>query len=97
LKLNQIGEAYLGKPVQYMSGEFPLLVTAHSELYVHYWDLRNVANNDFSPLGIIQSPLKYSTTAISCFPDSKGFAVGSIEGRCGIKYINLERNVTNMP
>ena len=39
-QLNQIGEAYLGKPIHYMSGEFPLLVTAHSELFIHYWDLR---------------------------------------------------------
>lgn len=89
LKLNQVGEAYLGKPVHYMSGEFPLLVTAHSELYVHYWNLNSIANNDFNPLGIIPSPLKYPTTAIACFPDGKGFAIGSIEGRCGIKYVDL--------
>jgi hypothetical protein len=47
--LNQIGEAYLGKPVHYMSGEFPLLVTAHSELYIHYWNLNNIFKNDFNP------------------------------------------------
>lgn len=29
--LKQIGETYVAKPVHYMSGEYPLLVTAHSE------------------------------------------------------------------
>lgn len=34
-----------------------------------------------------ESPLKYQTRCVSCFPDSTGFAVGSIEGRVGIHYI----------
>ena len=89
LKLNQVGEAYTGKPVHYMSGEFPLLVTAHSEMFVHYWDLNKIAMNDFNPLGVMVSPLKYPTTSIAAFPDGKGFAIGSIEGRCGIKNIDL--------
>lgn len=33
-----------------------------------------------------ESPLKFATTSISVFGDGKGYAVGSIEGRCGIKY-----------
>lgn len=37
--LQQIGEQYVGKPVQLMSGAYPLLVTAHSEKFVHIWDL----------------------------------------------------------
>ena len=34
-----------------------------------------------------ESPLKFQSRSISCFPDSTGFAVGSIEGRVGIHYI----------
>jgi mRNA export factor len=34
-----------------------------------------------------ESPLKYQSRCISCFPDSTGFAVGSIEGRVGIHYL----------
>lgn len=34
-----------------------------------------------------ESPLKYQTRCISCFTDSTGFAVGSIEGRVGIHYL----------
>lgn len=30
--------------------------------------------------------MKFATTSISVFGDGKGYAVGSIEGRCGIKY-----------
>jgi mRNA export factor len=72
-----------------MSGEFPLLVTAHSEMIIHYWNLNNIFNNNFAPLGITLSPLKNTTTCIQCFADGKGYAIGSIEGRCGIKYIDL--------
>jgi mRNA export factor len=37
----------------------------------------------------IQSPLKWQTRVVSCFPDAAnpGFAVGSIEGRCAIQYV----------
>lgn len=35
----------------------------------------------------LQSPLKYQTRVISCFTDAMGFAVGSIEGRCAIQYV----------
>lgn len=72
-----------------MSCEYPLLVTAHSENYIHYWDLSKVAMNQYNPLGVTVSPLKYPTTAICCFGDGKGYAIGSIEGRCGIKNVDL--------
>ncbi|KAG0679971.1 hypothetical protein C6P40_004974 [Pichia californica] len=34
------------------------------------------------------SPLKYQTRCIGCYPKGDGFAIGSIEGRCGIQYID---------
>lgn len=34
-----------------------------------------------------QSPLKWQTRVVSCFTDGAGFAVGSIEGRCAIQYV----------
>jgi mRNA export factor len=79
-----------------MSGEFPLLVTAHSELFIHYWDLRNIFSGNFNPLGVTTSPLRCPTTSIQCFADGKGYAIGSIEGRCGIKYIDLSKNQINL-
>ena len=94
-QLSQIGESYLGKPIHYMSGEFPLLVTAHSEMIIHYWDLRKIFTKLFDPQGVLISPLKFATTSICCFGDARGFAIGSIEGRCGIKRVNLDTNATN--
>jgi mRNA export factor len=39
----------------------------------------------------LQSPLKWQTRAVTCFADSTGFAtgyaIGSIEGRCAIQYV----------
>jgi mRNA export factor len=35
----------------------------------------------------MQSPLKWQTRTIGCFTDATGFAVGSIEGRCAIQYV----------
>lgn len=34
-----------------------------------------------------ESPLKYQSRCVAVFPDSTGFAVGSIEGRVGIQYV----------
>ena len=94
-QLQQIGESYVGKPIHYMSGVFPLLVTAHSELYLHYWNLESIFQNNFNPVDVIQSTLKGPTTCIEVFPDAKGFAIGSNEGRCGVKSIDLANKVSN--
>lgn len=40
---------------------------------------------------MLDSPLKFATTSIECFADGKGYAVGSIEGRCGIKYFDTTK------
>lgn len=34
-----------------------------------------------------ESPLKFQTRCIACFPEATGFAIGSIEGRVGIHYL----------
>lgn len=34
-----------------------------------------------------ESPLKFQTRCVTCFPDTTGFAIGSIEGRVGIHYL----------
>ena len=78
-----------------MSGEYPLLVTAHSGLKIHYWDLKKIFSGIFNPLGETTSPLKESTSSIQCFADGKGYVIGSIEGRCGVKYIDLDNNKVN--
>jgi mRNA export factor len=34
-----------------------------------------------------ESPLKFQTRSVACFPDQTGYAVGGIEGRVGIQYV----------
>jgi mRNA export factor len=36
---------------------------------------------------LLLSPLKFQTRVVSCFTTGNGFAVGSIEGRCAIQYV----------
>lgn len=36
------------------------------------------------------SPLRWQTRVIKCYPDSKGYAVGSIEGRAGFQYLEVK-------
>lgn len=36
----------------------------------------------------VQSPLKWQTRVVSCFNDASGYAIGSVEGRCGFQYVN---------
>ena len=73
-------------PVHYMSCQWPLLVTAHQDRYIHVWNLPvNFQSNNWNPQEVTDSPLKLATTSICVFGDGKGYAVGSIEGRCGVK------------
>lgn len=43
----------------------------------------------------MQSPLKWQTRVVSCFTDATGFAVGSIEGRCAIQYVEDKDSSAN--
>ena len=73
-------------PVHYMSCQYPLLVTAHQDRFIHVWDLEeNFKTQNWNPKDLHESALKFATTAISVFGNGKGYAVGSIEGRCSIK------------
>lgn len=68
-----------------------LLVVATADRYI------NIVNLD-SPTTFyktLQSPLKWQTRSVSCFADSTGFAVGSIEGRCAIQYVEEKDSASN--
>lgn len=60
-----------------------LLVVATAEKHIQIVDL----NNPTTIFENRKSPLKEQTRVASCFIDRSGFAVGSIEGRCGFQYI----------
>jgi len=72
-----------------MSCTFPTLVTSHSEKVCHVWNLELIRNQQYNPVNVCESPLKFATSAICAFADGKGFAIGSIEGRCGIMNVNF--------
>ncbi|KAK7967245.1 WD40-repeat-containing domain protein [Apiospora aurea] len=63
-----------------MDTKSSLLVIATAERHIHLVDLRNPSVF----LRTTQSPLKHQTRAVSVFPDGRGWATASIEGRCGI-------------
>ena len=77
-----------------MSCAKDLFVVGLSEEKIAYFDLRKLQNNIFKPELIFNSHLKYQTRKVCAFPDGKGFAEGSIEGRVAIKNI---KDLNNPP
>jgi len=71
--------------------KFPLAVLALAERHIVIYDLRN-PSAEFKK---IESPLKYQSRVVSCFPDRSGFAVGSIEGRVGIHHVDPKEERKN--
>ena len=67
-----------------------MLVVGTAERWIQIVDMRNPSVFFKS----IQSPLKWQTRVVSTFTDGTGFAVGSIEGRCAIQYVE-EKDSTN--
>ena len=66
-----------------------LLVVGTADRFVHIVNL----NKPTDIYKSIQSPLKWQTRVVSCFTDATGFAIGSIEGRCAIQYVE-EKDAT---
>ena len=67
-----------------MDSRAKLLVIGTADRYINIVDL----NNPQKFYKTMQSPLKWQTRCVSCFTDSSGFAIGSIEGRCAIQYVD---------
>lgn len=61
----------------------PLLVVATAERHILIYNL----SNPTVPYKTMTSPLKFQTRCIANFNTKNGFAIGSIEGRVGIQYI----------
>jgi len=70
-----------------------LMVVGTADRYINCYDLN--LQDPTKGVKVIQSPLKYQTRVVSCFNDSKGFAVGSIEGRCAIQYVQDQDSTYN--
>ncbi|GME90374.1 hypothetical protein B5S31_g5057 [[Candida] boidinii] len=81
---NPVCSINLPERVYCMDSVKKLLVVATAERHI------SIINLD-SPDKIFRqtvSPLKYQTRSICCYPSADGFAVGSIEGRCAIQYVD---------
>lgn len=74
-----------------MDARNKLLVIGTADRYINIVDL-NMPDKFYKP---IQSPLKYQTRVVSCFTEANGFAVGSIEGRCAIQYVEEKDSANN--
>lgn len=68
-----------------------LLVVGTAERHICIIDL----NNPGTIFRQSVSPLKWQTRVIACHPNGEGFSVGSIEGRCGIQYVDTAMNNSN--
>ncbi len=60
-----------------------LLAIGTADRFVHIVNL----NKPTEIYKSMQSPLKWQTRVVTCFNDASGFAIGSIEGRCAIQYV----------
>jgi mRNA export factor len=66
----------------------PVLVVATANRRTLVYDIRNPTN----PYRDKESPMRYQSRCVAIFTDMAGFALGSIEGRVGIEYIQV--NIT---
>ena len=67
-----------------MSVRDQLMVVATAERHICVVNLSN-------PTAVFkqsQSPLKFQTRVVSCFIKGNGYAIGSVEGRCAIQYVD---------
>ncbi|KAI9142924.1 WD40-repeat-containing domain protein [Paraphysoderma sedebokerense] len=85
-----VAQVSLPERVYAMDVIFPLLVVGTagtpgtpSKRPLLVYNLKSPAQ----PYKQIESPLKFQTRTVSCFPNGTGFAVGSIEGRVAIQYV----------
>ncbi|KAM3164408.1 Nucleoporin GLE2 [Lachancea thermotolerans] len=67
-----------------MDSKQKLLVVGTAERHIVVIDL----NNPTSIFKTTTSPLKWQTRSVACYIEGNGFAVGSIEGRCAIQYVD---------
>ncbi|KAJ7650571.1 WD40-repeat-containing domain protein [Roridomyces roridus] len=65
--------------------QYPLMVVGTAERHMQIFNLTNPT----TPYKTMLSPLKWQTRVVSCFTAStnSGFAVGSVEGRVAIQYV----------
>ena len=84
---SEISSYQFDSKIYTMSNEKDLFVVGLSNKKTAYFNLAKFQQGIFQPELIFNSHLKYQTRKVAVFPDGKGFAEGSIEGRVAIKNI----------
>ncbi|GFZ51395.1 Nuclear pore protein GLE2 [Saitozyma sp. JCM 24511] len=79
---NPIGQVDLSERAYSMSTAQKLLVVATADRKIDIFNL----DNPMVKYKTIESPLKWQTRVVSCFPTGDAYAIGSIEGRVAIQY-----------
>ncbi|KAF9969467.1 hypothetical protein BGZ65_011911 [Modicella reniformis] len=74
-----------------MDSVFPILIAGTAERHVVVYNL----NNPTTPFKSLTSPLKWQTRTISCFINGTGYAIGSIEGRVAMQYVEDKDSTQN--
>ncbi|KAJ4480037.1 WD40-repeat-containing domain protein [Lentinula aciculospora] len=76
-----------------MDVQHPLMVVGTAERHIQIFNL----SNPTTAYKTMQSPLKWQTRVVTCFTasTSSGFAVGSIEGRVAIQYVEDKDSSNN--
>jgi len=78
-----VGTVQCQERVYTMDIKDSLLVIGTADRYCNIVNL----NDPMKFYKTVQSSLKWQTRVVSCFTDATGFAIGSIEGRCAIQYV----------
>ncbi|TBU32539.1 Poly(A)+ RNA export protein [Dichomitus squalens] len=87
---NPVSTVNLPERCYTMDVVYPLMVVGTAERHIQVFNLQNPT----TPFKTLTSPLKWQTRVVSCFPSANGFAVGSIEGRVAIQYVE-EKDASN--
>uniref|UniRef100_A0A1I8ABL9 WD_REPEATS_REGION domain-containing protein n=1 Tax=Steinernema glaseri TaxID=37863 RepID=A0A1I8ABL9_9BILA len=84
-----VGIADVGDKVYAMDVKKNRAVIGTKDRKVHVYDIRNLRQ----PEQVRDSPLKYQTRAIRCFPTGEAFVLSSIEGRVAVEYLDPNPDV----
>lgn len=86
-----IGVVALPERCYAMDSTGDLLVVATADRHICVINL----NNPMQIFKDITSPLKFQTRCVSCYQNGSGFAVGSIEGRVGLQWLDEKQQSSN--
>jgi len=88
---NPTGQVQLPERLYCMDVKFPLAIAGTADRQILMFDMRTPGK----VFKAIQSPLKYQSRIVTCFPDRTGFALGSIEGRVAIHHVEEKDQIKN--